>query len=141
MAHTHPQPVLGSSGRDLPELHIVEEIQGRFFPLDIPLTVLAMDDDGFAVESPVEFTPRTEYQFELSSARCPRSLVRAVDVHCLRVMTGGRPWYVAGFSYAPDIEGIVRERISALVRAGKGDPTLGETILPVSAPVSSPAPA
>jgi hypothetical protein len=142
MTHTHTDSSFNQfDRRPVPQLQMVDQIHGHFIPLEVPLTVLDMTDEGFAVESPIEFTPNIEYQFELSSASCPKSLVRAIDVHCLRVVSGGRPWYVAGFLYAPDIAGIVRERIASLVRPPQdtagltGDPVVPTT--PGSASVSA----
>jgi hypothetical protein len=74
-----------------------------------------MSADGFAVESPVEFTPNAEYQFQFSWDH-PQSVVRAVDVHCLRVVTEGKPWYVAGFYFVPTTDSAERERILRMVR-------------------------
>jgi hypothetical protein len=95
---------------------ILGEIQANLIPGEVPLFVLDMSADGFAVQSPVAFTRGNGYEFEFASARWPNVTVPAINVHCLRVTTSDEPCYVAGFSFSSQISAADRKKLDRLVQ-------------------------
>jgi hypothetical protein len=108
-------PVLGDR-RQHRRVEILGEIQANLIPGEVPLFVLDMSADGFAVQSSVAFTRGNRYEFEFASARWPSVVVGASNVHCLRVTTSDEPCYVAGFSFVPQIPPPDRKKLDRLIQ-------------------------
>jgi len=102
--------------RRFPRLRMMGEIQGQLIPFENRLTILDMSVDGFAVESPIAFTPKAEYLFQLGPKHGSQLMLSAVNIHCLRVIEREDPWFVAGFSFGPDLPSAIRQRVATLIQ-------------------------
>lgn len=101
--------------RRYPRLHLVGEFDGRAISFQLDVRVLDISADGFAIQSPFEFTPGTAHEFQCATLRQPRPVVRAVAVHSRRVTPQrGRDFFVAGFSFV-DLSSASRDAIYDIV--------------------------
>jgi c-di-GMP-binding flagellar brake protein YcgR len=115
---TSPSP---DERRRFPRIRVFQELQSRVVPLEDEFRVHDISLGGFAVESPIGFTPGTEHQFEFTMTDGRQAVLRATSVHCLRINLGDQsPTYFAGFAFerihAEDLQAI-EELVNALTGA------------------------
>jgi hypothetical protein len=92
-----------------------DKLQAQLVPLELQVTVLDISQEGFALVSQIEFRRGQEYEFEFSSARTASVRLIGTNVHCLHVVSGGNPSYVAGFSFPPDAVASSSGALAALI--------------------------
>src|SRR6478672_1918179 len=99
--------------RRSPRVPILGEIHVRLMPDGLPLAVLDLSAGGFAVQSVTPIERGTTMAFEFHSLHCPKFVLQAGNVHCLRVTADGEAWYIAGFAFDQWMPANDRRRIKA----------------------------
>src|SRR5262245_57641717 len=97
MTQTHAPNLVGERRRSR-RVRTREKLQAQLVPLELAVTVLDISRDGFAVVSQIDFRRGQKYEFEFSSARNASVRLIGTNVHSMRVLSAGEPWYAAGFS-------------------------------------------
>jgi hypothetical protein len=111
--------------RKSPRIELLGEIAGQIVPYALPVVLLDLSPGGFAIASPVPFTPDSEYTFNFNATR-QHGPIRAIAAHCLRVSHGSETTsYVAGFSFVLDkpaskqsVDSLIAEANDMMVLAG-----------------------
>src|SRR5437870_4451222 len=90
--------------RRFPRVQISGELHGQLGLFRTPVVILDISENGFAVESPVPFTPEQVYRVHFSSPQRAHPMLEAINVHCLQVETNGsESVYFAGFQFGANV--------------------------------------
>lgn len=91
-------------------------------PLDDALRVHDISLGGFAVDTPIGFTPGAEHQFEFTMPDGTLIVLSATVVHCMRInRPDDEPLYFGGFAFnrvRVEDRKAIEELVSAIANVG-----------------------
>lgn len=111
-----PKPLPFRSRRRFPRIEVLEMVEGRRVPLDVPMKVRDLSQGGFSAESSVPFPPGTRHHFRFSAVTQDREVsLSATVVHCrlAKADADGNYTYITGFEFLADE--VADKSIAALI--------------------------
>lgn len=92
--------------RQLPRLEVVDHVQGRVEPGNVPVKVLDLGVSGFGIESSQKFEAGTTQKFRLTLADGTSTVIAATVVHSEKRLTkDGSDLYLTGLRFAEQQDG------------------------------------
>jgi hypothetical protein len=106
--------------RRSPRLEVLEGIQGKLRPMDIPLTLLNLSDGGFMMQVPHQFQIGDVHEFRFTLGNGEPIVLSARVIHKMRASAGGVTSYVVGLEFVDCGTVVQRQAIAALVAFVRG---------------------
>jgi PilZ domain len=85
--------------RRSPRVEVFERLQGRIRPLDIPITLLNLSQDGFLMQAPMHYPTGGIHEFSFTMADHDPIVLSARVVHGMRATAGQVASHMIGLEF------------------------------------------
>jgi hypothetical protein len=100
-------------------LEVLERIEGRVVPQDVPIAILNLSRGGFLVQAPIDFPIGSIQKFRFSVAAAEPITLHAQVIHARRASAVGTASYVIGLEFADGSTPIGARAIDTLMQLGE----------------------
>ena len=85
--------------RRSPRLEVMARVYGSLIALDLPITLLNMNRDGFLMQAPINFPVGVIDEFRFTTSGSDPIVLRARVVHTIRATAAGTVSYAIGLEF------------------------------------------